>query len=330
MTGTIWAMIKKIDISHKTIFFVAGFLALIWSLYLIRDVIILLFLAIIFMSALSPVVEFLERFKIPKALGIALTYIVIFSLIVTLLYAVINPLTEQTTNLLSNFPQTVEKIFPEGGLVDRSIVNREIGNITGNAVGVTLTIFNSFLGFISVAVLTFYLLLERSKLDNLVSQFFVGQEIKVKRISRQIEEKLGSWLRGQLALSFIIGILVYIVLTVLQIPYALPLSILAGIFEVVPVIGPIISSIPAIIVAYTVSPILGLITGISFFVIQQLENHIIVPQVMKKAVGLNPLTVILAVAIGGKLLGVPGALLAVPVAVVIQIITEGVLREEDK
>lgn len=323
-------MNRSVDISYKTIFFIAGFLALIWALFLIKEVIILLFIAIIFMSALSPIIDKLESWKIPKALAIAFSYVVIFGILAILISIVITPLIDQTSNLITNLPQTLDKLFPQGGPIDKSVVANELGNISRNALGFSLAIFGNFIAFISVAVLTFYLLLERERLDQLINQFFIGQrEEKVKRITRQIEVKLGAWLRGQLILSFIIGGAVFLVLFLLNVPYAVPLAILAGIMEVVPIIGPIISAIPAVLIAYIISPILALIVAIAFFIIQQLENHIIVPQVMKKAVGLNPLIVILAVSIGGKLLGISGALLAVPIAVVVQIITEGVLREEN-
>ena len=128
-------------------------------------------------------------------------------------------------------------------------------------------------------------------------------------------------------MSVIIGLLSYIGLTVLGIPYALPLSLIAGVLEVIPVIGPIISAIPAILIAVVFSPFLGLGVAALYFVIQQLENHLIVPQVMKRAVGLNPLVVILAIAIGSKLLGLAGALLAVTLAVVGQIIVTEIIEE---
>lgn len=149
---------------------------------------------------------------------------------------------------------------------------------------------------------------------------------KLKKTVRRIEDKLGAWLRGQISLSLIIGTLSYIALFSLQVPFALPLAILAGLFEVVPVIGPIISAIPAILIALTVSPVTAGLVALAFFIIQQLENSLIVPQVMKKAVGINPLIVILTVSIGGKLLGVSGALLAVPITVVIQILVEDIFN----
>lgn len=320
-------MNRTIDISHKTIFFITGFLLVLWSLYQITDVIVLLFIAIIFMSALSPIVNVLEKIKVPRTLGIAIVYILVISLIAGLLTFIITPLIEETANLSVNLPQTLSKLFPANTLVDQQVIQQELTGLSKNLLQLSLAIFNNFLALISIAVLTFYLLLERDKLDGLIAQFFIGHEERIKSTTKKIEEKLGAWMRGQLALSLIIGSAAFLALTILGVPYALPLAILAGAMEIVPVIGPIISSIPAILVAYTISPFSALLVGIAYFIIQQLENNLIVPQVMRKAVGLNPLIIILAVAIGGKLLGVSGALLAVPIAVVVQVITEEIVKE---
>ncbi len=321
-------MQRTINISHKTIFFLAAFFGILWALFLITDVIILLFIAIIFMSGLSPMVSFLEaKLKAPRALAIALVYVFIIGIIAGLVSVIVIPLVEQTTNLSQALPTKIETILP-ANWVDQSVIKQEITNISKDAVSFTLAIFNNFIALISILVLTFYLLLERDKLDNLLSQFFIGHEEKISRVTNRIEEKLGAWLRGQFALSVIIAAIVYVVLLVMGVPYALPLAIFAGLLEVVPVIGPIISAIPAVIVAYFVSPVLGGVVIAAFFIIQQLENHFIVPQVMKKAVGLNPLIVILAVAVGGKLLGLAGALLAVPIVVVLQTVVAESLKED--
>lgn len=322
-------MNHKIDISHKTIFFLTAFLALLWGLFLIRDVIILLFVAVIFMSALSPIVARLEKLKVPKTLAIALIYIIIIAFVSGLVVFVVTPFTEQTATLTTNLPQYLITIIPETGLIDRNVIQQEFGNFSKNALEVSVTIFNNILAFISIAVLTFYLLLERENLDKLIAQFFIRKEERIKNITKKIEEKLGSWIRGQIALCLIIGTLSYIGLTLLNVPYALPLAIFAGALEIIPTIGPIVSAIPAVLIAFLVSPFTAGLVAIMYFIIQQLENHLIVPQVMRKAVGINPLVVILAVAIGGKLLGISGALLAVPITVVIQIITEDILTVDE-
>ena len=320
-------LMTKVDISHKTIFFIAGFLGLLWIIYLIKEVIILFFIAVILMSALAPLVDRLVLWKIPKGLAIALTYLLLLGSVVTMVTLILTPLADQILTLVTSLPKTVETLLPPG-LVDPRTLQQELTNFSRNAVGLTLTIFSDFITLVSVAVLTFYLLLDRERMENLVAEAFVNRKDRARRLISQMEYKLGAWVRGQAVLSLLIGLLSYVLLFALNLPYALPMAILAGILEVVPVIGPIVSAIPPILIGYTVSPSTALLVAIGYLAIQQAESHFIVPQVMKKAVGLNPLVVILAIAAGGKLLGLSGALLAVPITVVIQLIAEDILNKE--
>lgn len=318
-------MPQKIDISHKTVIFTALFILAIWIIFLIRDLLIILFVAIILMSALSPLVKFLTKYKIPKSLSIAITYLIIIAIVSSLLALIVPPLLEETRRLFLTLPPYLDRLL-ERATIDESVLQSQLSDISKNAFAITLSIFDNILTIIFVLVLTFYLILERENLESRSASLFVGREERIKRLTIRIEEKLGSWLRGQLFLSLVIGLLTYIGLLILGIPYALPLSVIAGILEVIPVIGPIISAIPSILIALTISPISAVAVAAMYFVIQQLENHLIVPQVMKRAVGLNPLIVILAIAIGSRLLGISGALLAVPMAVVVQIIAAEVIE----
>lgn len=319
-------MIQKIDISHKTITFVTAFILMVWLLYLIRDLILILFTAVIFMSALNPLVEFFQKFKLPRSLSIALTYVIIIVIFAAVLTAVFQPLIEESTKLIAALPGLMEQLFNVTN-IDKSVFQQGLTTLSKNIFSVTLAAFDNFVTFIFLLVVTFYLLLERSNLESRLASLFLGREERIKKLIVQIEEKLGGWLRGQLVLSFIIGALSYLGLFILNVPFALPLAVVAGVMEVIPVIGPIISAIPAIFISLTISPVLGLGVAAMYFVIQQMENHLIVPQVMKRAVGLNPLVVILAIAIGSRLLGFAGALLAVPLAVVLQIVTTEVIKE---
>ncbi len=320
-------MPKKIDISHRTVIFITVFILGIWLLYLIKDLLLLLFVAVILMSALSPFVGLLTRFKSPKSLSIAITYIIIIATVAGLIALVVPPLLEETRRLFLILPPYLDHLF-QMAAIDRSVLDTQLTNLSRNAFSITLSIFDNFLTIIFLLVLTFYLILERESLKSRSAALFVGREERMKRLMIQIEEKLGSWFRGQLFLSLVIGVITYIGLIILGIPYALPLAVIAGILEIVPVIGPIISAIPAILISLTISPILSVGVAAMYFVIQQLENHLIVPQVMKRAVGLNPLVVILAIAIGSRLLGFAGALLAVPIAVVLQIIVTEIIEEK--
>lgn len=319
-------MTRRIDISWKTIIFIAVFLLGLWILYQIIDLILLLFVAIIFMSAISPLVIKLVSLRIPKALGILLVYVVVLGILGGLLTVIFTPLINETTRLFLTLPPVVAELLKVGN-IDQSVLQSQFSDFSKNLFSFTKTIFDNFITIIFLIVLTFYLLIERENLEKRASLLFAGKEERVRQLLVEIEEKLGAWMRGQLILSIIIGGLVYLGLSILQIPFALSLAILAGLLEVVPVIGPIISAVPAILLGLTISPLLAGGVTAMYFVIQQLENHLIVPQVMRKAVGLNPLVVILAIAVGGRLLGISGALLAVPVTVVIQVIFLDILKE---
>lgn len=318
-------MPQKIDISHKTVIFVAIFILALWIVFLIRDLLIILFVALILMSALTPLVNFFVKMKIPKAISIVLTYIIIIAFVVAILFGIVPPLIEQSTRLVVTLPPLVAEAFKITN-IDQSILQSELSAFSRNIVSLTITLFDNVLTIIFLLVVTFYLLMERADLEKRVAALFIGNEDRTKKLLEKIEEKLGSWLRGQLLLSVIIGVVSYIGLFLFNIPYALPLALFAGIMEVIPVIGPIVSSLPSILVALTISPVLGMGVAIMFFVIQQLENNLIVPQVMKRAVGLNPLVVMLAIAVGSRLLGFAGALLAVPIAVVLQIIAADIIE----
>lgn len=320
-------MTYKIDISHKTIIFIAILMLALWIIYLIRDLLVILFVAVIFVSALSSLVDFLVKLRLPKVLSIAITYIILIAIIAGILVSIVPTLVEQSSKLVTAAPQLAAQFFNITNL-DRSVFSQEVTAISKNVFSITLSVFDSLLTIIFLLVITFYLLLERDNLENRIASFFQSKEDRVRRLIVKIQEKLGAWLQGQLILSLVIGILTYIGLNILNIPYALPLAMIAGVMEVIPVIGPIISAIPAIFVALTISPVLSIGVAAMYLLIQQLENNLIVPQVMKRAVGLNPLIVILAIAIGGRLLGIAGALLAVPIAVVIQIIAAEIIEEK--
>lgn len=319
-------MTQRIDISWKTIVFLALFLLVLWITYQILDLILLLFVSLILMSALFPAVNFFTRLKIPKALAIVLVYLVVLTFLGGLVTLSFTPLINETSKLAPSLPPIINVIF-RGSNIDQGIIQQEIGNLSRHLLSFTKTIVDNIITIIFLLVFTFYLLLERKELERRAASLFMGKEERIRRVLIEIEEKLGAWLRGQLFLSFLIGAFVYLGLTLLQIPFALSLAILAAFMEVIPVIGPIIAAIPAIILGLAISPLLGVGVAAFYFVLQQLENHIIVPQVMRKVVGLNPLVVILAIAVGGRLLGIGGALLAVPIVVVLQIVVIDILKE---
>jgi predicted PurR-regulated permease PerM len=165
----------------------------------------------------------------------------------------------------------------------------------------------------AIFIVSFYLLMYYEEFKRLFARLFRHDtRASVLATLDTINEKLGAWLRGQIFLMFFIGLMSWIALTIFGVPYALPLALLSGLLEIVPTLGPILSAVPAVIVAITVSPTLAITVILTFIVIQMIENNLLVPKVMQKAVGLNPVVIILGVMIGANLMGIAGALLAIP------------------
>jgi predicted PurR-regulated permease PerM len=145
-----------------------------------------------------------------------------------------------------------------------------------------------------------------------------------------MKQKIGKWMQGQIMLMAIIFILDYIGLSLVGIPYALPLAAFAGLLEIVPYVGPIISAVPGVVLGFLVSPIKGLLALIIYIITQQAESNIVTPLIMKRTVDLNPVVVILALLIGAKLGGILGAILAIPVATTIGIIAKDMMAKDIK
>jgi predicted PurR-regulated permease PerM len=315
-------MPQKVEISHRTIIFAVFFLLFLWLLFQIRQIILALFVSLILMSALNPAVDWLEKFKIPRALAILFIYILIFGGIAIILTGLIPPLVDQTTTLVNRLPSYFEAIgLPE---VDDRIISSQIsqlGSIPANLLRLTLSVFGNLLAFFILLVITFYLLLERKNLDRyLLIVFGKKDEGKAVKLVDKIEERLGGWIRAEATLMGFIGIITYLGLRLLGVDFALPLALLAGILEIVPNIGPVLASIPAILAGLAISPLFALAVAALYFLIQQIENVWLVPKVMEKVAGVNPLVTILALAIGFKLAGAFGAILSVPVVLVGQVV----------
>lgn len=321
-------MPRTIEISHRTVVFTVLFLVLLWFLAEIWPILVGLFISVLLMTALNPIVDRLERLRIPRGLAIVLIYLGLLTVFVMGISGVVPPLIDQTSTLVNRLPQIFDElgVWLEGvGIsgVDGNLIASQIsqvGTIPANLVRFTLALFSNLVAVFAVLIIAFYLLLERKNLENyLLILFGEGGEKRAKSFIDKLEAKLGGWVRGELTLMLIVGFMTYLGLRLLGIPFALPLAILAGILEIVPNIGPIISAVPAVVLGLTISPLMGLAVAALYFLVQQLENSIIVPKVMQKVVGVNPLVTIISLAIGFKLAGALGAILAVPIVLTIQV-----------
>lgn len=327
-------MTQKIEISHRTIIFTVLFLISLWFLFQIRYILLLLFIGLLFMSAINPIVERLEKFRIPRSLSVILIYVFILSFLGLLLAGVIPPLVSQTGTLITRIPDYFSS-FGFWGLNQSFIDNQinqllsRLGTISADIFRISISIFGNFITFFALFLISFYLLLERKNLDAyLIRLFGSANNERALKIVNKIEKRLGEWVGAQLSLMFIVGMMTYVGLRLLGIDFALPLALLAGLLEIVPNIGPIIASIPAVLAGLIVSPLTGLAAAAVSFLVQQIENQIIVPQIMKKEVGVNPLITIFALMAGLKIGGALGAILAIPFVILIEILLTEVFASE--
>lgn len=315
--------IKSFIISTKTIVKTSIIFITLWLAYIIKDVIALVLVSFILALALEPGVEFLIRKKIPRSIAVVIIVILFLSALIALVWTALVPFIGESKNLLVKIPNYVDALvhvpfFESYANQIVSGLGNQVSQLFSNILTVTYNTASTILSSLVIVVFTVYILIDINNIRYGFINFFRKQDRKkVSKTLKAIESKLGAWLRGQLILMFIIGSCTYIGLTALNVDYAIALAVLAGLLEIVPIIGPILSAVPAAIVGFAVSPALGFgVIGL-YILIQQLENHLIVPKIMEKAVGQNPLVTILALMIGGQLFNFMGALLAVPVTIII-------------
>lgn len=328
----------SVDVSTRTLIKILVILAILGFLWFIRDIVLLVIVAIILASALDKPVDWLSRRGVPRSVGVIFMYLILIGLLTLTIALIIPPIAEQTRDLASIIPELVQRagdylasqgvflgdeVFLENAERLISTFGQSFGGngVSSAGSGFLGTLTGFFGGIFQIAlvlVLTFYLVVQ----ENGMRKFFrsitpVKHAPYVTGLIIRIQDKIGSWFRAQLLLGVVVGVLIYIGLTLLGVEYALVLAILAGILEIVPYIGPILAAIPAIFLAFSSGPLTALFVLGLFILVQQLENNILVPKIMQRAVGLNPVIVIIVLLIGAKVAGLVGLLLAVPVTVAI-------------
>lgn len=334
---------KKIEITTTTIFKTIAAISFVWLVVLLKETVALLFLSYILYAALNTIVNYLEKasilgkFKINRNLGILIVSLGFISILVILIFAIVGPTYDQAEELTKNFDTYIQNIISKYQLENRlgnerllDIQNlaleeiRKFGKkIFENPEGILSlgrNIFGFFLSVVMVLSLTFYQLAKPGKVKNVIVSFFIEKE-KVQEIMNKVETKLGFWLRGQLFLMLIMSIVAFLGFTIIGIDFALPLAILVGVTDVVPIIGPLVGFLPSIIVALALGdPWQAIAVVVFLLLLQQVEANFFVPKIMEKSVGVDPIIVIVALIIGSELLGILGAVLAVPISAVLIIL----------
>lgn len=336
-------VINEVRISTATIIKIVAVVVVLVLLWTIKEVLGILFVALVFASALDPWVDTLRRYRIPRGLSILAVYILLLAAVGFVIAIVIPPLVSQISDIAGSFTDIVPQLesfyrritqdtdasmFNE---IQRGLLNlsSNLTNLTTGVFGAVTGVFGGIVTFLLVLVITFYMTIEEDGIKKFVRSIapIKFQPYLVQKANR-IQIKMGGWLRGQLILMCIIGVLSYIGLLLLGVKYALVLAVIAGLAEFIPFIGPIIAAIPAVFFAYADSPWKALGVIIFYTLLQQLENQILVPKVMQRAVGLNPIVVISAMLVGAQIAGVVGIILAVPAATIAWIFIEDIFEQK--
>lgn len=327
-----------ININTGTIFRFFLIAVLLVALYFISDVVLIILAAVILASAIEPVVRRLKRRGVHRIITVVTIYVVAILTMMAVFVFFVPSVMDDIASFLSTIPTNISlqdiwnPVIDVGSdtqsvataLAEKSIpvteYLREIQSlVTGTGASAFKTasaLFGGFLSFLLIVVISFYLAVKEEGVDDFLRIITpVKHHAYINDLWKRSQRKIALWLQGQVILSIIVGLLVYLVLIIVGVPHALVLALLAASLEIIPVFGPIIAAIPAVAVAFSTSG-LGtsvLVLGL-YAIIHQFESQLFYPLVVRKVVGISPIVVILALIIGAKLAGVLGALIAVPLS----------------
>lgn len=333
----------SIEITSNTILKILVILAILVLAYLIRGIIVILFFAFILVSILEPMVDWLKAKKIPKVLSVLLIYLVLISFLALIVILLIPPISDQTAQLQVNFPIYWNKIIDDINNISQLLSSYGLSAplktylnsfstsalFSGDLFETIEDFFrNIFAGFV-ILVITFYLLVEENAAKKILRSVMPVDVLPYSyQMFNRIQRQLGLWLRGQLILSFCIFILVFLALSALNVKYALILAIIAGILEFIPYLGPALAGFIAVTLTLLHSPIQALMVLALYIVIQVFENNVLVPNVMRQAVGLNPVISIVSLLVGATLGGFVGVIVAIPVATSLNVVFQDFLDKK--
>ena len=330
-------MDKNIVISLKTIAqaFLVG--VAFYAVFRLGTIIGLVALALLITLSLEHTVQFISKQiifgrKINRPIAVLVTYLSAFLLASLAISVGLDPLITQSQKLIQTLIKNQDKFtFGKDLNISLSDVIASFLATSGGVLSATRSIFNNVTAIFSVLILSIYMSIDWENVKSRFALLFKEEHReKVGRVMSEVEIKIGVWLRGQLILMISIGVLSYIGLRIVGVQFPLALAIMSGLFEIVPIIGPVFSAIVAALVAVVDSPVRALLIVLVFAMIQQVEGNVLVPKVMEKVSGISPIIILIAILIGTNLFGIMGAIAAIPVLMIGSIILRSVLENKSK
>lgn len=325
---------QVLDISTSTIIRIVIVLLSVAFIFSIWQILASVFFAIVIAAGLEPAVRGLVKIKIPRFIAAVVLYIFVLSILTSVFYLVSPILIVETRQLASDLPvgytelsQDIAQFFgrtpldigaPEkvGGFFTN--IQQSIASETANIFAFVSGLFGGILSFVLVFVSSFYLLLQKDGVEHFLKSIVPKdhQDYAVD-LWKRVQVKLGRWFQGQLLLALFVGTLMFIALWLMGAQYALTIAFMVGVLEVIPVIGPIIAGLIILALISSQSPILALVAVAAYVFIEQIQQYLFMPRVLSRAIGLNPIIIIVSLLVAAKLIGFWGILLAIPIAVTI-------------
>lgn len=332
-------MDKGLEVSWTTLWRIVGMLVLVSILYIALDIWIAVLLSIVISSALDASVTWLEKKRVPRIIGTLGIFILVILAFALVLYTVVPIALSELSILLRSIGSIENPAFsiPEAEkFID--LVNQSISQLTNILLSGSISfidIVSNFIGglalAISVFVLSFYLTVDRGGVEKFIRAVMPpGYEDKILEIYFRTRHKIGQWLYGQIFLSLSVGVAAFLGLWFIGVKYSLILGILAGLFEIVPFVGPILAGALAFLIAVSDSFSSGIYVFLLFLLIQQIESILLTPVFMRLTTNLHPAVILISLLVGGKLLGFVGIIIAVPAAVMLQELVESWSNEKIK
>jgi predicted PurR-regulated permease PerM len=337
---------QVISVSTGTMLRAVVIIFAIYFVYILRDVVGILLVSALLAAVIDPLADFFARRRVPRSLTVIVTYVILFLLAAVILFAIIPPMIVELQGIGESFRSVWNKVVSSFDSLKtlssryglESSFQLSIDSLNASFTQSFNNLFSTITGFLGGMVsffimlaITYFMVVEKNSLRDLtVALVPVRYHEYVASILAKVQRKVGQWVIGQLILAVFIGLLTYIGLAAFGVKYAVLLAVLAGFLEVLPYFGPVIATIPAAFFAFADSPTKAILVVIYYILVQRIENMILVPKIMQKTTGLNPIFVILALTVGYTVGGIAGVLLSVPVAAAANVVLEDYMERQNK
>jgi len=349
----------NVHITTGSVVKILFFILLIYLLFQLRDLVLVILTSVVLAASVEPATKWFARYKIPRIPAVLAVYLLVVSLLVSIFSFFVPVILSEASEFLSSLPQYIDSISawnPTGGtlLEQGGAIANELNGFSlrdlvvslrdlatgaeGGFLQLMVSVFGGIFSFILIVILSFYLAVQENGIQRFLELITpIKRRGYVVDLWQRTQVKIGLWMQGQILLIVLIGVLTYLGLTILGVPYALLLGLFAGLAELIPIFGPVIAAIPAIMLAFVngVSFVeaglaSAIAVGLFYVLIQQFENNLIYPLVVQKVVGVPPILVIIALIIGWDIAGFLGIILAVPVAAGLMELAHDVQKREKK